>query len=115
MISTLIEGLDPNLIVQATENNIASIAMFITNFGDTEAYVNVFVCPAGKQPPTYDANGSLVSGDESCWLLKDLRINQGDTFILNMEKFLLHPGDAIYVQKQDENMKVSVIISYEEY
>jgi hypothetical protein len=101
-------------IIKSTDKSIASVCMFLCNPTDGDASVNLYVCPAGTEPPEYDENGNLVSGNEETWLARELAIQPKDTITFNLEKILLHNGDRL-IAELVEGIKVSVIVSYEEY
>lgn len=95
--------------------NIVSVCIFFCNISDTPSYIDVFICPQGKNPPQYDSNGNLTQGDEDTYVIKQMKIEPSDTFTLNLEKILLHPGDRIVARNTTSGTKVSVVVSYEEY
>jgi len=116
MLCIDLQGTKPNLLIQGnSENNYAVINIAIVNYGDTPATVSLYAVPNGKQPPAYDSNGNLVSGNPETTLIKDKTIQAGDTLFLNLEKFLLHNGDALYAKKDTDANKVSVHVIYESY
>ena len=114
MKAVLLTGSEKVEVISGGEKSVASICMFLCNPTDGDAYVNLYICPAGKEPPEYDENGNLISGDEETWLARELRIEPKDTITFNLEKILLHNGDRL-IAELVEGIKVSVIVSYEEY
>jgi len=110
-----VNGTEPVEVISAGNKSVAVICIGLCNYGNGDSVIDIYVCENGNLPPKYDENGNLVSGDESSWFIRELLIKPKDTFMLNLEKLLLHPGDKIYIRKYDENMKLTTIISYEEY
>jgi len=99
-----VQGTEPNLLVKAVDSNIACIAIYICNRGGTTATFDIYIVPAGSSP-----------GDDETFFIVNQTLEPYDTFILNMEKFLLEPGDAIYIKKYDETSKISVQASYAKF
>jgi len=116
MLAFKVEGIEPVQVIKApADNSIACIGMFFVNYGSTDLVFDVYMVPNGKSVPIYDSDGNLVSGNEECIFIKEKVLNAKDTFMLNLEKILLHPLDAIFVRKYDENSKLAVHLSYEPY
>jgi len=116
MLALKIEGIEPVKIIQApTDKSLACIGMFFVNYGSTDLLFDVYIVPNGKSVPIYDTDGNLVSGNEECIFIKEKLLTSKDTFMLNLEKILLHPLDAIYVRKYDDTSKLAVHVSYEMY
>jgi hypothetical protein len=115
MKSVKVEGTEPQVIIEGGELSVAVVCLSICNYGESDAVINLFACENGKEPPKYDESGKLVSGNEETFLIKELSIAPKNTVIFNLEKLLLHNGDKLYIQKLNELMKVSVIVSYEVY
>ena len=115
MLVINLENTDTTELIKSIDKNIAVINLAIVNYGDTPADVNIYAVPNGKQPPTYDSNGNVTSGNPECTLIQAKQIDAGDTLFLNLEKFLLHQGDSLHAQKLTDGAKVSIHVIYEEY
>ena len=105
----------PTLLIKATDSSIAVINLAIVNYGDTPANFSVYAVPNGKVVPSYDSDGNVVAGNPETSLIIDQVIQPKDTIFLNLEKFLLHPGDALYAKKSSDTDKVCVHVIYEKY
>lgn len=96
-------------------NNIAIIFISITNISQADRTFDVYIVQNGKSMPIYDANQSLISGNEETIFIKNQIIKSNNTFIFNTEKILLGDKDALYVKCNEDDVSLVCTISYEVY
>jgi len=106
---------EPQLVLQAQDKHYAVVLLAVCNYDISDTSIDVFLVPKGKQPPQFDDNDKIVSGNEDTYFLSDVLVRSNSTLLLNTEKLLLQPGDAIYARVRYEDTKVSVHVSFETY
>ena len=105
----------PQTIIAASDNtNVAVINIVLTNLNSLPAKVQIYAVPNGKSLPTYDENGKLTGGNPET-LLANLTLESDETIFFSTEKFLLHPGDAIYAKVLTDTDQVACHVVYEVY
>lgn len=106
----------PVAILQGTQNNsYAIILITITNLSDTTKTFDIYVCQNGKNPPIFNSDGNVTSGDKECIFLRKQSVSASASVILDTEKILLGNGDRIYIVCNEDSTSLVATISYETY
>jgi len=107
---------EPQLVLKAQDNqHYAVVLVALCNYKQNDTVVDVFLVPNGKQTPKFDNNNQVTQGNEETFFLSGVIVRSSSTVLLNTEKLLLQPGDAIYARVRNENTEVSVHVSFETY
>jgi hypothetical protein len=84
----------------------AITAIYICNTGVGNLNFNVHVIPAIPGP------GVSSSADSSNILYWNISLTAGDTYVIDSERLVLSPNDAIYVSSTSSSGTLTVTVSY---